>query len=721
MKMNFIIMNLLFFLSNGLSPSQAQTWQSVPGPTGGYVLSISINPQNQQLLYAGTKGGDLYKSTDGGITWARILSLGSDVGSVTIDSLHPNTVFIGTATGGLFKTTDNGNSWNNVSPTSKQITALIVDSQNDLNVYVSVKGDGIYKSTDGGNTWSLVTVGLSDNQITSLAIDPTNPMVLYAGGNNYIFRTQSGGLTWSALTATSNVVTSIAVDKNNHSTIVAGTMGGVCKSTDGGNTWLWMNNSLGNTKVHSLLASSSSSSILYAATEGGLYKSLTGGSSWTLNYAPPYQTTINTITANPSNSSELYLGCNGDGIFHTTTSGASWQTINTGLFNMNIWKIAAVNQNILFAGTEVGGVFKSTNAGNSWSLAKQSQNVYALAVDPTHLNIIYAGTYGTGIYKSQDTGKTWQQCNTNLTNINVWDIAIDPTNTSIIYAATDAGIFKSADGASSWVQAYSSFLEGCYSVAVNQTNHNIVYSGSGTYDGLIKVSTDGGSTWNTLGSGINFENIYALKPVPLSTNTVFAGGVYFGFSTYSGLYALPNSSSSWTKEIDNFYCSEITYRADKPTEIYASSFNAGVYYSTDGGNSWNLMTATLPYTISDAVCVTGNKVYAAFRNAGIYQTATVTDVKEEGASLPKGFSLNQNYPNPFNPTTTISFSLPRSEYATLKIFDLMGREITTLISKNLATGNYSFKWDARNQPSGVYFCRLQAGQYSETKKLLLLK
>jgi len=94
---------------------------------------------------------------------------------------------------------------------------------------------------------------------------------------------------------------------------------------------------------------------------------------------------------------------------------------------------------------------------------------------------------------------------------------------------------------------------------------------------------------------------------------------------------------------------------------------------------------------------------------------------EELSESPKTFQLDQNYPNPFNPVTTISFSLLHSEYSSLKIFDLMGREIATLVSKNLTAGNYSFEWDASNQPSGVYFYRLQSGQYSATRKLLFLK
>jgi hypothetical protein len=85
------------------------------------------------------------------------------------------------------------------------------------------------------------------------------------------------------------------------------------------------------------------------------------------------------------------------------------------------------------------------------------------------------------------------------------------------------------------------------------------------------------------------------------------------------------------------------------------------------------------------------------------------------------YQLNQNYPNPFNPSTIISFNLPTRTFVTLKIFDLLGREVATLISEELSAGNYSRQWNASKLPSGIYFYRLQAGSYAQSKKLVLLK
>jgi hypothetical protein len=99
----------------------------------------------------------------------------------------------------------------------------------------------------------------------------------------------------------------------------------------------------------------------------------------------------------------------------------------------------------------------------------------------------------------------------------------------------------------------------------------------------------------------------------------------------------------------------------------------------------------------------------------------ITDVEEVNNSTLSEYYLQQNYPNPFNPTTSISFNLPAASYVSLKVFDIIGREIATIVSEELSSGTYVRQWNAENLPSGVYFYRLQAGSFNKTKKLILLR
>jgi len=105
----------------------------------------------------------------------------------------------------------------------------------------------------------------------------------------------------------------------------------------------------------------------------------------------------------------------------------------------------------------------------------------------------------------------------------------------------------------------------------------------------------------------------------------------------------------------------------------------------------------------------------------IYRIIAVTGIASENGNGPATYSLSQNYPNPFNPATSISFTLPSKSFVSLKIFDLLGREVATLVNEQKLAGIYTKKWNAANVSSGIYFYRLQADKFTETKKLLLLK
>ena len=98
-----------------------------------------------------------------------------------------------------------------------------------------------------------------------------------------------------------------------------------------------------------------------------------------------------------------------------------------------------------------------------------------------------------------------------------------------------------------------------------------------------------------------------------------------------------------------------------------------------------------------------------------------TDVESNDPDIPSSFVLSQNYPNPFNPSTTISYSLPQSGFVQLKVYDMLGREVTTLVNKEQTSGNYKIEFNASNLTSGVYFYRLQSGSFAETKKLIFLR
>jgi hypothetical protein len=113
--------------------------------------------------------------------------------------------------------------------------------------------------------------------------------------------------------------------------------------------------------------------------------------------------------------------------------------------------------------------------------------------------------------------------------------------------------------------------------------------------------------------------------------------------------------------------------------------------------------------------------YSNFSVTRQFSTIRTTSIEQVSDLIPKEIQLNQNYPNPFNPSTTVEFAIPKAGYVTLKVFDALGKEIATLASEELGPGYFTARWNASNVPSGIYFYRLQAGEYVETMKMILLK
>jgi hypothetical protein len=125
----------------------------------------------------------------------------------------------------------------------------------------------------------------------------------------------------------------------------------------------------------------------------------------------------------------------------------------------------------------------------------------------------------------------------------------------------------------------------------------------------------------------------------------------------------------------------------------------------------------------NSFAVSGSNIFAG-TDGGVWRrplSELITAVEESQNNLPGSFVLKQNYPNPFNPTTTINYSIPKSSFVTIKVYDILGREVSTLVNEEKQVGNYKIKFNASKLTSGIYFYRMQAGSFVETKKLILLK
>jgi len=172
----------------------------------------------------------------------------------------------------------------------------------------------------------------------------------------------------------------------------------------------------------------------------------------------------------------------------------------------------------------------------------------------------------------------------------------------------------------------------------------------------------------------------------------------------------------------NYSYTDSIFIADQIAQNASGSTTGDLYFST----LWNQSKNFTNHLFSKASCTLASLVYTAWVNAGKpeYNSTSVDDE----TSAPLGFKLEQNYPNPFNPTTKIKFTISNlgtpymaSLQTTLIIYDVLGREITTLINKELSPGNYDIEFSANNLASGMYFYQLRAGDFVLTKKMLMIK
>lgn len=242
----------------------------------------------------------------------------------------------------------------------------------------------------------------------------------------------------------------------------------------------------------------------------------------------------------------------------------------------------------------------------------------------------------------------------------------------------------------------------------------------------VYITSNGGSTWN-------------LRTLTGVTGAFISG---FAFSTdkMRGLAASNTSLPTISRTTDGGvtwsavnigagvtgYCN-LKWIEDTDICYLSGAVGAGgvVKKSTDGGLTWNTMTtAGLTGITHMEFFRSGNDIYGyAIDGAGsiLKLVDVVTNVTDPGSNLPTEYKLSQNYPNPFNPSTTINFSIPKASFVTLKVYNTLGKEVASIVSKDLQPGNYSEQFVASNLASGVYFYKLTAGDFSQTKKFILNK
>ncbi len=703
---------------------KALRWREVGPYRGGRADAVAGLPGDRATYYFGATGGGVWKSTDAGRTWHSVSDgfFGGSIGDVAVSSWDPNVVYAGTGEetvrgnvsegDGMWKSTDAGKTWKRAGLLdSRHICRIRIHPKNPDLVYAAVLGHlfganaerGIFRSTDGGATWKRVLFVGDKVGAVDLAMDPTNPRVLYAG-------------MWRIL-------------RTPYSLESGGPGSGLWKSTDGGDTWTDLSHNPGVPKgplgIVGVSVSRTDPDNLYAmfeAKEGGVFRSRDAGKTWTRVNSDHELTQrawyYNRIYADPGNAESVYVV--NVSFRHSQDGGRTFTAIPTPHGdNHDLWIDPGDPRRMIEAND--GGVNVSDDGGLTWTPqdnqptaqiyrvttdthfpyriygAQQDNSALRIAsrgdgggigrgdwqetaggesgyilADPANPEVVYGGSYGGLLVRlNHTTGE--------VRDVNPWPdnpmgaaaaglkyrfqwnfpIATSPHDRRVLYVGANV-LFKSLDGGQSWAvispdltrndparQASSGgpitqdntsveYYDTIFTIAESPLAAGVLWVGSD--DGLVHVSRDGGGAWQDVTPpGLpRWAQINSIEASPFEP-----GGAYFAATLYRAddqtpyLYKTSDYGAHWTRidsGIDRTHFTRVV-RADPARRglLYAGT-QRGVYLSQDDGAHWRAWQLNLPIVPIGDLTIKDGDLIAATEGRGFWVLDDLQPLREVAAA-----------------------------------------------------------------------------------------
>jgi hypothetical protein len=351
------------------------------------------------------------------------------------------------------------------------------------------------------------------------------------------------------------------------------------------------------------------------------------------------------------------------------------------------------------------GVYMSTNNGELWiHNSLPYLTVGSLAING---NRIFAGILSNGVCYTDNFGANWN--GTSLYNRNAGSIKVSGNN---IFAISGS-VYISTNNGVNWTSTGLNYG----SLSTLEISGNSIYAGGD----VNFIPPDNGGIWLSSNNGGNWTRIMydqSVLIIAVSGNNIFAG------TRSHGIYLSTNNGSNWAQIA--FSNCMITSLAINGNNIFTGvNNNNGIYLSTDNGVSWiqknqGFGTGALPQI--GAFFFKNNYIFVT-TSASVWRRglSEILAVESTSTEVPTSFSLSQNYPNPFNPGTKIKFQIKDARLVTLKVYDIFGKEVTTLVNGKLKAGEYDVTFNGSGLPSGIYIYKLTAGDFKAAKKMILVK
>jgi hypothetical protein len=715
---------------------QAGRWLFVQGMFAAEPLAISTDgggSWRQSTLWSGStayavietsqdtiplllSGWKIHRSTDLGITWATVLGA-IDSEMVVSLAFSPGAgkpahgiLIAATATHGVYRSVDAGVQWvpsNAGLPSTSLTAALAIDSV----FLVSTSDKKVFRSVDNGLSWTSSNSGITDTNVTTLAAVGRDA---FAASGTRVYRSSDAGATWSKYEQEVPAKIQSLVPIKTSATGGEPILFAVCPGeyyrrapgdtawTPGTTSWLSLSYTGGLTAVDTILFLSNGTMLLRSLDAGTTWYPvgpLGGGQDLTTGHT-------SSKNASPRLYSLLFTSSDRGSSWIGMRQHSSWPTVTAMSVSCDT---SLTGHDRLVIGTDSGQVDRSTNGGASWTRLREPGG-------PAPYAVLGVTEIDGRVFASLQSSRYYHGA-----------------------GDTVAGIHRTTDGGASWTKMNTTGLTDTLIISLDafrrKTGGRVLFAGGWM---TLFRSTDDGATWQDIASGVLHTGRKFMRSLGTDLYLCTQGTLLVEYlddgtrvvtSDSARVYRSTDDGVTWqdrTGDLNTPIVRGFTVtrsRIDPARVSMAVCTDSDVLTSTEGGDHWRTFwEGWARFTFGAPLTADEEYVYAGpgTLHRRPWSQATVTDAFPS-AGIPSAFGLEQNFPNPFNPSTMITYQLPVRTHVRLAVFNVLGQEVMALQNGEYTAGPYAVRFDASGLPSGVYFYRLEAGVFTQTRKCVLVR